>query len=104
MQEQKAWYWYYLRRGAVGVGPSCRVPRAPGVAAVPAGVVVGFVLVSVAFAALGALLGVVLPTARSAQGLGVLLFFVFMMLGGAGPPWCCAARGSTSAGTPTRWR
>jgi ABC-2 type transport system permease protein len=50
------------------------------------GVLAAFVLVTLAFAALGILLGVVLPTARAAQGLGVLLFFVFMMLGGAGPP------------------
>lgn len=50
------------------------------------GLVAAFGLVTVAFAALGALLGFVLPTARAAQGLGVLLFFVFMMLGGAGPP------------------
>src|SRR5829696_1771815 len=47
-----------------------------------AGVAAGFVLVTLAFAALG----VLLPTARAAQGLGVLLFFVFLMLGGAGPP------------------
>lgn len=52
----------------------------------PLGVAAGFALVTVAFAALGALIGVLLPTARAAQGLGVLLFFVFMMLGGAGPP------------------
>lgn len=45
-----------------------------------------FVLVAVAFAALGSALGALLPTARAAQGLGVLLFFVFMLLGGAGPP------------------
>jgi ABC-2 type transport system permease protein len=50
------------------------------------GVVAAFLLVSLSFATLGALLGVVLPTARAAQGLGVLLFFVFLMLGGAGPP------------------
>ena len=50
------------------------------------GVLGGFLLMSTAFAALGALLGFVMPTARTAQGLGVLLFFVFMMLGGAGPP------------------
>jgi ABC-2 type transport system permease protein len=50
------------------------------------GALLAFVLVTAAFAALGALLGSVLPTARAAQGLGVLLFFVFMMLGGAGPP------------------
>jgi ABC-2 type transport system permease protein len=50
------------------------------------GVVAAFLLVSLSFAMLGALLGLVLPTARAAQGLGVLLFFVFLMLGGAGPP------------------
>jgi ABC-2 type transport system permease protein len=50
------------------------------------GVAAGFLLITVAFAALGAFIGVVMPTARAAQGLGVLLFFVFLMLGGAGPP------------------
>lgn len=52
----------------------------------PVGVLAAFVLVTLAFTALGALLGLLLPTARAAQGLGVLLFFVFLMLGGAGPP------------------
>lgn len=50
------------------------------------GVGVAFLLTALSFAALGALLGLLLPTARAAQGLGVLLFFVFLMLGGAGPP------------------
>ena len=50
------------------------------------GVLAAHLLSAVAFAMLGALLGLVLPTARAAQGLGVLLFFVFLMLGGAGPP------------------
>jgi ABC-2 type transport system permease protein len=50
------------------------------------GVAAAYLVTAVAFAALGALLGFLLPTARAAQGLGVLLFFVFMMLGGAGPP------------------
>ena len=50
------------------------------------GVVGAFLLVAVAFGAMGTLLGLVLPTARAAQGIGVLLFFLFMMLGGAGPP------------------
>ncbi len=45
-----------------------------------------YALVVAAFAALGGILGLLMPTARAAQGLGVLLFFVFMMLGGAGPP------------------
>jgi ABC-2 type transport system permease protein len=51
-----------------------------------AGVLAAFLIVTVAFTALGALLGFLLPTARAAQGLGVLLFFVFLLLGGAGPP------------------
>ena len=38
------------------------------------------------FAALGVLLGAVLPNARAAQAFGVLLWFVLLMLGGAGPP------------------
>ena len=50
------------------------------------GVAGAFLLATLAFASLGALLGLLLPTARAAQGLGVLLFFVFLMLGGAGPP------------------
>lgn len=45
-----------------------------------------FLLIAVAFAVLGSALGAIMPTARAAQGLGVLLFFVFMLLGGAGPP------------------
>ncbi len=52
----------------------------------PVGLLAAGALVVAAFAALGLLLGLLLPTARTAQGLGVLLFFVFMMLGGAGPP------------------
>jgi ABC-2 type transport system permease protein len=58
-------------------------------AAVPedwVGVVSAYLLTALSFAALGAFLGFLIPTARAAQGLGVLLFFVFMMLGGAGPP------------------
>lgn len=41
---------------------------------------------TVAFAAVGVLLGAVLPTARAAQGAGVLLWFAMQMLSGAGPP------------------
>lgn len=57
-----------------------------GLPADPAGVLAAFGLSTLAFTALGVLLGLVLPSARAAQGLGVLLFFVFLMLGGAGPP------------------
>jgi ABC-2 type transport system permease protein len=50
----------------------------------------------VCFCAVGVALGAVLPTARAAQGAGLILFFVMMMIGGAGPP-----RGVLSA--PMRW-
>ena len=50
------------------------------------GVAAAFILSGLAFAALGVLLGAVLPNARAAQALGVLLWFVMLILGGAGPP------------------
>jgi len=50
------------------------------------GVVGAYLLGAVSFAALGILLGSLLPTARAAQGVGIMLFFVMLMLGGAGPP------------------
>ena len=46
----------------------------------------GFAVGALAFAAFGVLLGAVLPTARAAQALGVMLWFLMLMLGGAGPP------------------
>jgi ABC-2 type transport system permease protein len=49
-------------------------------------VVGGFILVALLFAAIGVLLGAILPSARAAQALGVLLWFVLLILGGAGPP------------------
>jgi len=50
------------------------------------GVVIGTLLGAFAFISLGIALGMTLPSARSAQGLGMLLFFPFFLLGGAGPP------------------
>ncbi len=50
------------------------------------GVLVGTVLGAFAFVSIGIALGMALPTARSAQGVGMLLFFPFFLLGGAGPP------------------
>jgi ABC-2 type transport system permease protein len=38
------------------------------------------------FAAIGVLLGAALPTARAAQGIGVLLWFLMLMISGGGPP------------------
>jgi len=48
--------------------------------------VLAFLLGLVSFTALGFFLGAVLPSTRAAQGLGLILFFVMMILGGAGPP------------------
>lgn len=49
-------------------------------------VVLGFVVSGLVFASLGVLLGALLPSSRSAQALGVMLWFVMLMIGGAGPP------------------
>lgn len=51
-----------------------------------AGVLAVFLLIALLFAAVGILLGAVLPNARAAQAVGTVLFFVMMMLSGAGPP------------------
>jgi ABC-2 type transport system permease protein len=50
------------------------------------GVCLAAIMGMLAFAAVGALLGAVVPTARAAQGIGVLLWFTMQMLSGAGPP------------------
>lgn len=52
----------------------------------PVRVVAGMVLGSVAFISLGVLLGTVLPSARAAQAVGLLLFFPSFLLGVGGPP------------------
>ena len=48
--------------------------------------ILAFLLGLLSFTALGFFLGAVLPSTRAAQGLGLILFFVMMILGGAGPP------------------
>lgn len=67
------------------------------------GVTAGFTIGILAFAALGALLGSVMPTARAAQGLGLLLFFgTFFLVGGGPPPGVLPDSLNTVAGwTPT---
>jgi ABC-2 type transport system permease protein len=45
-----------------------------------------FAIVTAGFAAFGMFLGAVLPTARAAQAVGMLVWFVMLFLGGAGPP------------------
>lgn len=49
-------------------------------------VVAVFLLVALLFAALGILLGALLPNPRAAQGAGTILFFVMLLLSGGGPP------------------
>ncbi len=46
----------------------------------------GLLVGSLAFVSIGVLLGTVLPSARSAQAIGLLLFFPSFLLGGGGPP------------------
>ncbi|UCE98116.1 MAG: ABC transporter permease [Dehalococcoidia bacterium] len=48
--------------------------------------ILAFLLGLISFTAFGFFLGAVLPSTRAAQGLGLILFFVMMILGGAGPP------------------
>jgi len=50
------------------------------------GSLVAFLFIVAAFAAIGVALGAVMPSPRAAQGAGVMLFFVMMMLSGTGPP------------------
>jgi ABC-2 type transport system permease protein len=52
----------------------------------PLRVAVGILVGSVAFVSIGVLLGTVLPSARAAQAIGLLLFFPSFLLGVGGPP------------------
>jgi ABC-2 type transport system permease protein len=50
------------------------------------GVLLGFVASVSCFAAIGVLLGAVMPSARAAQGIGLMLFFAMMFLSGTDGP------------------
>jgi len=52
----------------------------------PVRVAVGIAVGSVAFVSIGVLLGTLLPSARAAQAIGLLLFFPSFLLGVGGPP------------------
>jgi len=69
------------------------------------GTLVSFLVGAVAFAAFGMLLGVLLSTARAAQGLGLALFFgLFFVSGGGPPPALLPDALNTFAGyTPMGW-
>ncbi len=45
-----------------------------------------FVLGTLCFTSIGVALGATLPSTRTAQGMGLMLFFIMLILGGAGPP------------------
>jgi ABC-2 type transport system permease protein len=62
--------------------PVYGVPNVESPVRVAAGIAVG----SVAFVSIGVLLGTVLPSARAAQAIGLLLFFPSFLLGVGGPP------------------
>jgi ABC-2 type transport system permease protein len=68
------------------------------------GVLAAFLLIVLMFATIGVLLGAVLPTARAAQAVGVLLWFVVLLLGGAGPPYEVMGKGMQTVAdwTPLR--
>lgn len=57
-----------------------------GIPQEPGAFLVAFVLSAVAFAAIGLMLGSLLPSARAAQAAGLLAWFVMLFLAGAGPP------------------
>ncbi len=52
----------------------------------PAAVVLIYLLATVCFMVLGCLLGAIMPQARAAQGIGLILFFTMMFLSGTSPP------------------
>jgi ABC-2 type transport system permease protein len=62
------------------IGFDVRAPDSLG------GVLIAFVLSAVSFAAIGFLIGALMPSARAAQGLGLILFFVMMFLAGTDGP------------------
>jgi len=50
------------------------------------GVVVAFIMATLSFTALGFLIAALVETARATQGITLILFFLFWMLSGSGPP------------------
>ncbi len=62
--------------------PVYGIPRVHSVVPVVAGIALG----SVAFVSIGIVLGTLLPSARAAQAVGLMLFFPSFLLGAGGPP------------------
>ena len=87
---------------------SPELPKSPGLLAL------AFLIGTICFASFGFLLGAILPSTRSAQGIGLILFFVMMILGGVWllqqlntgnikPLFLATATPTRSAGSPTCW-
>ena len=78
---------------------SPELPKSPGLLAA------AFLIGTISFSCFGFFLGAVLPSTRSAQGIGLILFFVMMILGGAGPPpeVLNGAMGVVGKATPLRY-
>jgi len=70
---------------AVMVGVAIPLYGTQGPEQIP-GVMAAYLLATVSFTVIGFLLGGVLRTARAAQGIGLILFFVSWMVCGTGPP------------------
>ena len=66
------------------------------------GVIAVFCCLTIGFTAMGLLLGGLVPTGRAAQAVGLLIWFVMLMVGGAGPPRevLTGAMGYVSDATP----
>jgi len=66
------------------------------------GVIAVFCYLTAGFTAIGLLLGGLVPTARAAQAVGLVIWFVMLMVGGAGPPRevLTGAMGYVSDATP----
>jgi ABC-2 type transport system permease protein len=82
--------------GAIGIGAAARVFYGAGLPSSWPLSIASFAVSAACFCAIGIALGAILPGARAAQGAGITLFFIMMMIGGAGPP-----RGVLS--DPMRW-
>jgi ABC-2 type transport system permease protein len=70
---------------AVMLGTAQLVYGVPAVTS-PATTLAAITVAIAAYVSVGILLGLVLPTARAAEGVGLAIFFVSFLLGGGGPP------------------
>lgn len=81
-----------LLGGVAGLVYHVRVPASI------AGVAAAFLACLLTFSAIGILLGALLPSARAAQGLGLILFFVMMFLAGTDGPRAVMGEGLRRVG------